>query len=103
VPVLAPGFADVLVIDPDPLVGGRIDGHLLDQLAVLLLDVGDVVEAALDVLEAGGQGVANALELVHREESRPAHSGNTEVDALARKRRAEQPGERELHRGDLTA
>jgi hypothetical protein len=103
VPVLAARLADIVVVDPDPLVGGRVRGHPLDQLAVLLLDVGGVVEAAVHVLDAGGEAVAHPLELVDRQEPRAAQAGNAELDPLARERRAEEPGERQLHRRDLAS
>jgi hypothetical protein len=99
--VLAAGLADVLVRDPDPLVLGRVLGHLLDQLPVLLLDVGVVVEPALDVLQPDRERIADLLQLVDGEQPGAAHSGNAELDPLSGKGRAEQPRELELHRGDL--
>jgi hypothetical protein len=103
VPVLAAGLADVLVVDANPLVGGGIGGHLLDQLAVFLLDDGVVVEVRLHLVDAEGEPVADLLELVDGQHPRSTHSRNGEVDALAREGRAEQPGEGELHGGDLPA
>jgi len=103
VPALAAGLPDVGVEDPLPLVGGRVVKHLLDQLAVLLLDVADVVEAGSDVLDPGGEPVAHLLELVHGQDPRAAQPRDREVDAGSREGRAEQPRERELQRGDLPA
>jgi hypothetical protein len=103
VPVLAAGLADVLVVDANPRIRSRIGGHPLDQIPVRLLDHGVVVEVRLHFLDASGEAVPNLLQLVDREQTGPAHPRNGEVDALARKSRAEQPGERELHCGDLAA
>jgi hypothetical protein len=101
VPVLAAWLADVLVVHPLPLVRDRVRDHLLDQLAVLLLHVADVVEAGSDVLHPRGQAVAHAFELVDGEDARTPEPGDREVDAAAREGRAEQAGQRELQRGDL--
>jgi hypothetical protein len=72
VPVLAARLADVRVVHSLPLVGGRVGEHLLDQLAVLLLHVADVVEPGSDVLDPGRQAVSHALELVNGEDARAA-------------------------------
>jgi hypothetical protein len=93
VPVLAAGLADVIVVDANPRIRSRIGGHLLDQLPVRLLDDGVAVEVGLHLLDAGGEAVPHLLQLVDREQTGPAHPRNGEVDALARKGRAEQPGE----------
>jgi hypothetical protein len=103
VPVLAARLADVRVVDPLPLVGGRVGEHLLDQLAVLLLHVADVVEAGPDVLDPGGQAVPDPFQLVHGEDARAAEPGDREVDSVPREGRAEQPSQGEFQRGDLTA
>src|SRR5437764_481627 len=102
-PVLAARLADVLVGDPSPLVAGGVSYHPLDQLAVLVLDVGVVVERKPDVLDPGGERVTHALELVDREKPRAADAGNREVDALPREGRAEQASELQLECRDLAA
>jgi hypothetical protein len=61
--VPAAGLSDVLVRDPPPLVALRVEHHLLDQAAVLLLGVRAVRERAADVLDARGQLVAEVLQL----------------------------------------
>jgi hypothetical protein len=103
VPVLATRLPDVRVVDPHPLVGRRVGEHLLDQLAVLLLDVADVVETGSDVLDPRRQPVAHPLELVNGEDPRSAEPGDGEVDAVPREGGAEQTGEGELQGGDLPA
>jgi hypothetical protein len=90
-------------MDALPLVGRRIGEHLLDQLAVALLDVADVVEAGPDVLDPRRQPVAHALELVHGEDPRSSEPRDGEVDAAPREGRAEETGQCELQGGDLPA
>jgi hypothetical protein len=101
--VAAAGLADVLVRDPNPLIRGRVLGHALDQGAVLLLDVADVVKHSLDVLHAGGEGVADLLELVHREDPGAAQARHLEIDPGAREGGCEQLAQLGLHRRDLAA
>jgi hypothetical protein len=99
--VAAPGLPDVLIGDADELVSCRVGGHLLDQPPVALLNVMVIVQAALDVLEARGERVANPLQLVHREDARPPDAGDAELDSGAGEGRAEEPAQLRLHGGDL--
>jgi hypothetical protein len=99
----AAGLADVLVRDPDPLVGRGIGGHLLDQLPVLLLDVGVAGESALDHLESRREPVADPFELVHREDAGPTGGCNRELDPIPGEGGAEQPAESRLQGADLAA
>ena len=70
--MLAAELPDVLVEDADPLVGGGVGDHLLDQLAVARLDVDSVVQAPLDVLPSRPERIPYALELVHGQRPRSA-------------------------------
>jgi hypothetical protein len=100
-PVLAARLADVGVVDTHPLVGGRVGEHRLDQLAVLLLHVADVVEPEPDVFDSRRQTVTHPLELVDGEQPGAAQTGNREVDALAREGRAEEAPQLQLQGRDL--
>ncbi len=99
----AAGLADRLVRDPQPLVGGRVGDHVLDQLAVLLLDVGAVTELGARRREAVGDRVADLLELGDAEHTRPAGGGYAPLDPDPRERGPEQPAELGLHAPDLAA
>jgi hypothetical protein len=79
-PMPAAGLADVLGGDPNPLVGPRIGGHLLDQPPVLLLDLAIFGQAAPDPLQARGERVTHPLQLVHAEDAGSAGSGHPELD-----------------------
>src|SRR3954451_5918418 len=100
-PVLAPGLADVLVGDPNPLVLLGLEEHLLDAHAVLLLDVGAVAELAAGAGEALGQGVAQRLELGQREHPRTSARADRPLEPLPGPGRAEQLGELVLQARDL--
>jgi hypothetical protein len=102
VPVLAAGLADVLVGHPHPLEALRLEHHLLDQPAVLLLDVGAVAERAACVGDPVGQVVAELLELAQRQQARTAAGGDGELEALARPGGAEELRQLVLEASDLT-
>jgi hypothetical protein len=86
-PVLAAGLADVLVRDPDPLVGGGIGGHLLDQSSMQLLNLDAIVKAVPHIPDPGRKAVANPLQLVDSEHSRTTHPGNAELESQPWERR----------------
>src|SRR5919198_549828 len=90
VPVLAAALADVLVGDPNPLVMLRLEQHLLDQAAVLLLHVGSVGEHSAGLLHPGRQVVAQFLELDQAEHPGPAPRAHVPLEALARPGGAEE-------------
>ena len=62
-PVATAGLADVGVADPRERVGRGVEQQLLARAARLLLHEPALVELATDGRGAGGQVVANALEL----------------------------------------
>jgi hypothetical protein len=102
--VAATGFTDRLVGDPDPLVGRRVGDHLLDQLAVALLDVGAAVQLAAGLREPVGHRIADHLELFDIQDPRTAAdpgSCDSPLDPGAREGGAEQSAEFALHPGDL--
>jgi hypothetical protein len=102
-PVLAAGLADVLVVDPNPLVSGRVREHRLDPLAILLMHIADVVESEPHVPDPRAEAVAHFLQLIDGEHARASHPRHAEVDLLARERRTEQTRELQLQRRDLGA
>ena len=76
-------LADVLGRDPHPLVALGREQHLLDQAAALLLGVGALRQRTPGVLDAGGQLVAQLLQLGERKQPRPAAAGDLPLEALA--------------------
>jgi hypothetical protein len=103
VPVLAAGLADVLVVDANPRMCGRVRCHLLDQLAIGLLGNRVLVQIGPHLLDPGREPVAHLLQLIDGEQTRSSQPRHREVDPLAGERGAEQAGEGQLHRGDLPA
>ena len=97
----AAGLADVLTGDVRPVVGLRLEHHLLDQPAVLLLHVSAVGQSPAGVRGALREIVAQLLELGQREQSRTTPAGYIPVEVLARPGGAEQPRELRLQPGDL--
>jgi len=72
-------------------VGGGVGDHLLDQLAVLLLDVGAAAELAARLGEAVGERVSDLLEILHPEDARAPHRRlDAPLDPGAREGRAEE-------------
>jgi hypothetical protein len=82
-------------------VRGGILRHPLDQLAVVLLQTPPPAELGPDLLDPGGERVANHLQLVDRQDPWPARSGDAELDSMAWERRPEEAAEGRLHGGDL--
>jgi hypothetical protein len=68
VPVAAAGLADVGAADADPRVALRGGEHVLEQLAVGLLDEGALGEGAVGLGEAGRERVADLLQLAEVED-----------------------------------
>jgi hypothetical protein len=91
--VLAPRLADVLVGHPDPLVPVGLEQHLLDQLAVLLLDVSAVAESLAGLPHPFCELVAELLELNERQDPRASAGGNLPLESLAGPGRAKELGE----------
>src|SRR5689334_21393087 len=89
-PVCAARLADVLVGDADPLEALGLGDHLLEQLTVLLLDVGAVAEDGADVGDPRRKTVPHLLELGDPEE--PGAPGRCDVplDPLAWEGRGEE-------------
>jgi hypothetical protein len=81
----------------------RLEQHLLDPPAVLILDVGAFAESAAHVADALGETVPHSLEVRQREQARTAlrGRGDAELEALARPRRREQPTKLGLQPCDL--
>jgi hypothetical protein len=67
----------------------------------VLLDHRVLVQLGLHLLDAGCEAIPYPFELVNREDTGATHSGDGEIDPLAGKSRAEQSGQRQLHRGYL--
>src|SRR3954452_22385118 len=101
--MLGAWFTDVLVADAHPLVGRRVEHHLLDPAPVQVLDVGPVAQHLAVVLELVGQVVAQLLELAGRQQARPAARGDVPLEALARVGGAEERGQLGFELGDLIA
>jgi hypothetical protein len=99
--VLAAGLPDVGVRDSDPLVALGLELHLLDQAAVLLLDVGAVVQRAAGLRQPLREVVAELLELAERQDPRPAARADLPLEARAWIRRAEELRQLGLEPGDL--
>jgi hypothetical protein len=70
VPVAAAGLADVGAADPDPPVSLGGGKHLAQKFAVGLLDEGAVGEGAVGLGDAGGERIADALQLAEVEDAR---------------------------------
>ncbi|MBS1884117.1 MAG: hypothetical protein JSS97_14310, partial [Actinobacteria bacterium] len=62
-PAAAARLADVGAADPHPAVALRRSQHLVEQLAVGLLDQGAPGEGTVRFGDAGGERVAHLLEL----------------------------------------
>jgi hypothetical protein len=73
VPVPAAGQAEVGAADPQPPVGGRVGEHLLDQLAVGLLEGLPLDQRAAGVGDAAGERVAKLLQLTEVENPWRSH------------------------------
>src|SRR5215207_5712778 len=71
----------------------RLEQHLLDQAAVLILDVGPLAECTAGGGDALGEVVAQLLELAQREDARSAPGAHAELEALARPGRTEETRE----------
>jgi hypothetical protein len=84
-------------------VGGRVGDHLLDELAVLLLDRAPAVQLGPRLGEPVGDRVADRLERGDVQHPRPARGGDAPFDPGAREGRAEEPRQLGLQPGDLAA
>src|SRR2546429_553416 len=89
-PVMAARLPDVAVPHPHPAVLLRLEQHLLDQAAVLLLHERPVRQLAAVHLEPLRQLVAHALELAEAEYPGAAARGHLPVAARARVSGAEE-------------
>jgi hypothetical protein len=100
-PVAAPGLPDVLVGDTHPpvLVGFR--DHLLDQLAVLLLEVHPARQIRPGLLEAACQRVTYGLEIGDTEHPWAARGRDAELDPAAGEGAREELPELALELADL--
>lgn len=99
-PVLAARLADVLGANPDPLVGGGVGDHPLDQRPRLLLGGAAALELRPGFGEAVREGIAHLLELADAEQARSAGGADPPLD-LRSGRRREQLRKLPLHAGDL--
>jgi hypothetical protein len=99
----APPLADVLVRDAHPPVPLGVGDHLLDQVAISLLDIDPIRELGARLVQPRYEGVAHRLEVGYPEHSRSAGRGNREIDSTTGKSRGEQLAELPLKLADLTA
>jgi hypothetical protein len=99
--VAAPGLPDVLVGDTHPpvLVGFR--DHLLEQPAVVLLEVHPAREFRPCLLEAGCQRVSHGLEIGDSEHARASRRRDPELDPAAGEGAREELPELALELADL--
>ena len=96
-----PGQAEVGAADPQPAVGGGGGKHVVEQLAVGVLDGGALGERALRVGDAGGEGVAELLELTEVEHPRRPGGSDPVRDVDPAEPLGDQPGELALEPPDL--
>jgi hypothetical protein len=101
--MLASALAQVVIRDPHPTEALRLGDHPLQHLAVSLLDVNPAAQLALSLAETGRERVADAFELGHPQDLRPAYGRDAEPDSLARKCCREELREPPLQLGDLAA
>ena len=103
-PVAAAGLPDIAVGDPDPLVGGGVRQHPLQQLAVAGLDHRSLVEGDAGSADSGREIVANALQLAEVEDAGlVGRGGHSAVELDPRKSLGEEPGQLLLEPADLAA
>jgi hypothetical protein len=101
--VAAAGQAEVAATDPQPAVGGGIGKHLVEELAVGLLEGIALDQRAPRLGEAPGERVADLLELAQVEYPRRSRSGDPVRHDDASETLGDQPGELTLELGDLPA
>jgi hypothetical protein len=77
------------------------DQHLLEQLAVSLLDPAAARDLRLGFAKAGGEAIADPLELGNAEDPRPAAGADAPLDSLAGERGGEQLAQAALEQRDL--
>jgi hypothetical protein len=100
--VLAAALADVVVRDPHPRVALGLGDHPLQGLPVALLDPGAARELVLRLAQAGGEPVADPLEIADAQDPRAAGGDDLVADPGARERCGEELRELLLEGGDLT-
>src|SRR5438045_7023827 len=100
-PVVAAGLADVAVADAHPAVLLRLDQHLLDQAAVVLLHERPLGQLTAVPLEPVRQLVPHALQLAQAEDARPAAGAHAPVEPGTRVGAAEEVRELRLELRDL--
>jgi hypothetical protein len=101
--VAAAGLADVGAADADPRVALRGGEHVLQQLAVGLLDEGALGEGAVGLGEAGGERVADLLKLSEVEDPRRPGSGDAARHIDAAEAVGDEPRDLRLKLADLPA
>lgn len=97
-------LADVGARDPHPLVIGRGDQHLLEQIAVAPLQLILLTQGTTRLGDAIGERVANSLELLEPGYARLGKAGwNRGIEPEPGKGLGAKPGELVLEAADLTA
>ena len=84
-----------------PLVGGGVGDHVLDELAVSLLVLGDLSELRARRGEPAGHRVADLFELGNTEHPGTTGGGHAPFDPRSREGCAEEAGQLALHACDL--
>jgi len=99
--VAATGQAEVGAADPQPVEAGGVGQHLLEQLAVGLLEGLALGERAARVGDAAGERVTNLLELTEVEHPRRARGEDPVRHDHASQSLGDQPRQLTLELADL--
>ncbi len=102
-PVPATGQAEIGAADPQPAVGGGVGEHLLEQVAVRLLERLALEERAVRLGDLQRQRIADLLELAKVEHPGRTDGGDPMGDDDAPEALGDQPAELTLEPGDLPA
>jgi hypothetical protein len=101
VPVTAARQAEVGAADAQPAVGGGVGQHRGDELTVGLLDGVALRQRPLRLGDAGGEGIAELLELAEVEDPRRARGTDPMRHVHAPESLRDQPGQLALEPSDL--
>ena len=100
-PVAAARQAEVGAADPQPAIGGGVGKHLLEQLAVGLLDLVAFDQCAGRIGDPTGEGIADLLELTEVEDTRRTRGGDPVRHDDPTETLGDQPAELALEPPDL--
>jgi hypothetical protein len=104
VKVTASRLADVAVGDPHPLEGCGLGQHRLQELAVMDLDVGALVQRQACLADPGREIVPHALQLAEAEHPRLGRRGRDRtVEIDSRERLGEEARQLALEPSDLAS